>query len=300
MIQIDKKRLKEIFRLIFNAYANKTGIFATLRAENLGPQNVFRPQGVTIGDKDHLYWLTLVALSDKRTNSPILYRNFARMFHRNKSLFKRGVYPSLARMTNLFRAYKIALPVMEIAFFLQRKRHLDELFGGDPLKIYEGVSDIDELMKKLMAIAKKRGIRNLFPGAKRKIFSLLAMFLSEFTELEFADIVPIDVWVQSICTSSGVLIGSGQIDINVLEKMLRPLMTELFQEFRSIKGAPNATWIQGKMLCTNCARLDMSIACPIYHLCKGPFSRMRHPVSDKHYGRIQMPPQFIPKALCSS
>jgi hypothetical protein len=200
-------------------------------------------------------------------------------------------------MTELFRAYKIALPVMEIAFFIERKRHLDELFGGDPLNIFVGTHDIDELMVKFDAIARQNGIANLFPGAKKKIFSLLAMFLSEFTELQFADVVPIDVWVQSIANSTNVLTGEGQIDINALEQMLRPLMTSVFSEFKHLKGTSNATWIHGRALCTNCGRVNTSSLCSVYEECKGPFKRMHHPVSGKLYGRIQVPADFMPKGI---
>ena len=297
MIGIDKTLFRRIFRRIFKAYVDHSGVFKELRAENFGPQNLYMPKGVETGNRDHLYWLTLVALSDKRTNSAMLYYCFAKMFSRNKNLFKRGEYPTLSRMTELFRAYKIALPVMEIAFFIERKRHLDELFGGDPLNIFVGTHDIDELMVKFDAIARQNGIANLFPGAKKKIFSLLAMFLSEFTELQFADVVPIDVWVQSIANSTSVLTGEGQIDINTLEQMLRPLMTSVFSEFKHLKGTSNATWIHGRALCTNCGRVNTSSLCSVYEECKGPFKRMRHPVSGKLYGRIQVPADFMPKGI---
>lgn len=292
MVTIDEKRFREIFREVFCAYGNGKGIFEKLRANNFGPQNIHRPKGVEIGSPDHIYWLSLVALSDKRTNSSVLYRCFARMFTRNPSLFKRGVYPSLRRTKELFRRYTIALPVKEEAFFRERKRHLDELFDGNPLKIFEGVSNIDELMIKLKVLGKKYGIKNVFPGAKEKIFSLLAMFLSEFTDLQFADVVPIDTWVQAVAVSTGIVKGTGRIKDRVLEKLLRPLMTELYQEFRHVLGTSNATWILGKAACNRCCWENMSELCPIFNKCKGPFWRLRHAESDLHYGQFQIPPDW--------
>lgn len=295
LITIDENRFEEIFTLVFNAYANKTGIFAKHQAETLGPQFLYRPTRVEVGSKQHLYWLALVAFSDRRTNSSTLYRNFAKLFSRNRRLFEVGFYPTIRRTTRLFRKYKIALPVGEISWFIERKRHLDEFFDGDPIKIYENVSDVEELMMKLKRIARERDVRIPFPGAKMKIFSLLAMFLSELTTLQFKDVVPIDVWVQSICTSTGVIGGNGKIQVNKLEHKLRPLMTKLFSRFRHIKGAMNATWIHGKSLCTHCDRLNLHTACPVFHLCNGPFSRMRNPATGKHNGYIQVPPDFVPK-----
>lgn len=290
-VSIDTVKFKEIFRAIFRAYTENTGVFTKLRAENFGPQNMFRPKGVSIGSQDHLYWLTLVALSDKRTNSTFLYKCFAKMFTRNKSLFKRGFYPSVRRMEKLFRAYTIALPVKEIGFFLERKRHLDELFGGDAFKIFEGVSNIDELMTKLKVTGRKHGIRNVFPGAKQKIFSLLAMFLSEFKVLMFKDVVPVDTWVQAIAVMTGIVHGKGRIKDNVLERKLRPSMSELYSEFRYLLGTSNATWILGKACCTHCWRKDMTNLCPIFSLCSGPFWRYRHEVSGRHYGQFLIPPE---------
>ncbi len=297
MIEIDKALFLKIFGLIFEAYQDNAGVFAQHPADVVGPQNIFRPKKVEKGSKDHLYWLALVAFSDRRTNSTQLYKNFAKMFDHNPSLFKRGRYPSLRRMTRLFRAYKIALPVKEIAFFLERKRHLDELFEGDPLKIYEGSENIVSLMKNFKLVAKRGGVKNLFPGAKEKIFCLLAMFLREFVDLAFADVIPVDVWVQSICASTEILTGEGHIKFTALEQRLRPLITEVFLSHRTTEGAANATWILGKFCCTNCSRIDTSSTCPVYDLCKGPFERMRHPVSDKHFGAIKLPLKHKPKYL---
>lgn len=295
MITINEMRFLEVFGLIFEAHQQNTGIFARHTARAVGPQHIFRPKAVASGSKDHLYWLALVAFSDRRTNSTTLYRNFAHMFDRNPTLFRRGKYPSLRRMTKLFRAYRIAVPVGEISRFIERKRHLDELFEGDPLKIYEGSEDIASLMKKMRKIARENGIKILFPGAKEKISSLLAMFLREFVDLKFDDVVPIDVWVQAIAASTGSLVGEGFIKSSPLEKLLRLPMTRLFKKHRGVDGAANATWILGKFGCTNCSRTDMSKLCPIYHLCKGPFVRMRHPGSGKHFGAIEMPPKHKSK-----
>ncbi len=294
MITINEERFKEVFGLIFSAYRARSFGFANTHADNLGPQKLFKPKCVQFGDKDHLYWLTLVALSDRRTNSTMLYRNFARMFNRNKKLFIRGYYPSHPKMEKLFRTYKIAVPVSDIALFLERKKHLDELFNGNPLSIYVGVKNVDDLLKKVRRIAKQNGVKNPFPGAKEKIFTLLAMFLTELTDLQFDDLVPIDVWVQAISSSAGVLVGEGQIKFRILERSLRPLMRDLFPEFKAVAGASNATWVQGKSMCTHCARLDMKGICPISAIC-GPFRRMRNPSSGKHYGYIEVPSDFVPK-----
>lgn len=289
MIAIQSDIFLEIFELIFKAYANQTGIFEKQRAGSGAPQRVFCPKNVTKGSPDHLYWLALVAFTDKRTDSSSLYERFAFMFQRNSSLFRRGHIPSRRRMTELFRRYRIAVPVKEIGFFLERKRHLDLFFEGNPLKIYEGVSDIPSLMTKLKKVAKQNGVRKLFPGAKEKIFSLLAMFLWENIGLEFADIVPVDVWVQSIAASTTVLTGNGRINFNALERLLRPLVTKAFAEYRGVEGATNATWILGKYGCRNCRRVDMSNLCPVFRQCQGPFERTTHSVSGKHLGVITLP-----------
>lgn len=292
MIKINEELFSKVFGLIFENYLQKAGIFKQYSARKVGPQYIFYPSNVEVGDIDHLYFLALVAFSDKRTDSMFLYKNFSRMFSRNPKLFLRGQYPSLPRMTKLFQRYKIALPAKEIAFFIKRKHHLDELFGGDPLKIYEGVKDIDNLMRNLKNLAKKNGVKNLFPGAKEKIFCLLAMFISEFTDLQFADILPVDSWVQSICATTEVLHGRGHIKFQALGRHLRPLVSKAFAPYRDIDGAVNATWILGKFGCTNCNKINTKGLCPVYHLCKGPFKSMRHPVSNKHLGAIQIPPRY--------
>lgn len=292
MITIKKTRFLKVFGLIFEVYRNSSGIFAEHKVATVGPQHIFWPNTVKKGSVEHIYWLTLVAFTDRRTNSTFLYRNFAKMFEENPELFQRGFQPTIPRMTELFRAYRIAVPVSEIALFIERKCHLDELFEGNPLKIYEGFKDVDSLIKNLKRVAKKNGIKNIFPGAKEKIFCLLAMFLRELVYLQFDDMVPIDVWVQSISASTSVLKGEGYIKFQALGNRLRPLMRKVFHEYQDTDGAANATWILGKFGCTNCSRVDMSNLCPVYHMCKGSFERMRHSVSEKHYGAIQLPPKY--------
>lgn len=247
---------------------------------------------MTEGSNDHLYFLAQVAFSDKRTNSTFLYMNFARMFERNPGLLQRGVYPSLARMTELFRRYEIALPVKEIRFFIERKRHLDELFAGDPKNIYAGVTTVTDLMRKLGRIGREHGITLMFPGAKSKIFCLLAMFLREYVVLDFVDVIPIDVWVQTVSAATGALEGEGRITNQVLERRIVPLMREPFGPYREKEGSTNAVWLLGKFGCTHCHRRDMSAVCPVYSMCAGPIRRPRHSVSGKHLGVVVMPPDF--------
>ena len=119
MISVNNALFFEIFGKIFDAFRQNFGIFARHTAIESGPQYKFKPKKVEVASRDHIYWLTLVALTDRRTNSTFLYKNFAKMFDRNPTLMGRGVYPSLRRMTKLFRAYRIAVPVSEIRFFIE-------------------------------------------------------------------------------------------------------------------------------------------------------------------------------------
>ncbi len=289
MITVDKRRFGVIFRRIFEAYLTRSHGFALYNAENSAPQVINKPRSVNLGDPRHLYWFTLVGMSDTRTTSATLYPRFAEMFDRNQSLFRVGYIPTEKRMSELFRKYKIALPEKQIKFFIERKKHLDLIFGGDPMAIYSGVKTIDELMLKLEATKKIHGIKNIFPGAKRKVFTLLAMFLSEFADFNFEEVVPVDVWVQSISNSTNALSGKGVIDINHLEQLIRPILVQVFNRFRHHEGAASATWILGNKFCSNCHRTDVSAHCPVFTLCEGPSLRMKHPESEKHYGRVERP-----------
>ncbi len=297
MIKIKRALFHEVFTRIFEAYRQKWGIFYSYTAVVAGPQHRFRPKQVNVGSREHIYWLALVALSDKRTNSSVLYRNFARMFERHPELFHIGEYPTVEEMGDLFRRYQIALPRMEIGFFVERKRHLDKFFGGDPFLIYEGVGNIADLMERLRELGKRHGVKNMFPGAKGKIFSLLWMFLREFRQLEFSEVVPVDVWVQSIAVSTRGFHGIGTITSQRSEKSLRPLLNHAFANYREVEGAANATWILGRYGCRLCGGQDMRELCPIYDLCKGPFERPRHPVTGKHLGVVRLPVKYKSKAL---
>lgn len=295
MIRVNELQFDNVFEAIFAWYKENRGIFALYPAKVFGPQHVSFPKKVEEGSKEHLYWLALIALSDKRTSSTFLYRNFANMYDRNPRLFRREARPTLRRMRQLFRTYEIALPHKEVEFFLTRKHHLDEFFGGDPFEIYEGVKGTAELLKKLRKVGKEHGVSNVFPGSKGKIFCLLAMFLREFKDLSFENIVPVDSWVQAISTSTGVLEGRGNIKAQQLEKLLSPLMKEVFRKYEGVKGAANATWILGKFGCKTCKHIDTKGLCPVYDICKGPFKRARHHSSNKHLGVIQLPPVFMQK-----
>ena len=295
-MNINIKRFNLVFGRIFAAYEQRSGIYATHDADTFGPQRLDRPKGTEIGDSKHLYWLTLAGLSDRRTDSSSLYPRMATMFDQHPELFIQGQYPTFVELETLYRTYKIGVPVNDIGLFIKRKRHLDEFFAGDPLRIYDECTTATEVVVKMRALARKHNLPHVFPGAKEKMFSLLAMFLSEITDLRFSDLVPIDTWVQSVVASTGVLRGTESIKVSALEKMLRPPMTRLFSTFRDVPGAANATWIHGRKLCDRCGSTDMSKLCPVYDLCKGPFARMRHAETDRHIGRIAAQPKFRQKA----
>lgn len=296
MITFDERRFAHVFRKVFRAFEAQTHLFAVLSYKTVGPQHLNCPKKITVGSREFMYWLTLTAWCDKRTNSADLYAKMALLFSNHRQFFDVGYLPKEGYLANLFRRYGLGLMQSVPREFIERKRHLDSFFDGDPREIYRGTKTIEELMKKLQDLGRNSGVGNIFPGAKEKIFTLLAMFLSELSELDFGEVVPIDVWVQSISTSTGVLKGRGQIDHNEVERTLRPLMASLFNnKFRHVQGAANATYMLGVELCKTCRVRDHRATCPIYSDCNGPFKRTRHPESGKHYGRITIPPDYIGK-----
>ena len=298
MTAVNKQCFNGTFGTIFQAYQNKTHLFALHRAENTAPQIINIPRSISHGSVEHIYWYALVGMSDTRTTSATLYPRFARMFSDNPSLFQVGTFPKPSELLLLFKKYQIALPRKQIKLFIERKHHLDVIFGGDPLAIYEGIQTIDELIARNTVLAREYGVRrnNLFPGAKRKVFTLLAMFLSEIVPgFTFKELVPIDVWVQSITNSIGALSGFDLINIIDLEQSIRPHMVRVFEPFKGEFGVASATWILGNKGCSNCHRIDMSALCPVYDNCRGPYLRMRHPGSNKLYGKVQMFPTFRQK-----
>ncbi len=290
-----------IFSKIFVAYRDGTHLFSNpeFRASKIAPQKIFIPSGVEVGSHKHLYWLSLVAMSDRRTTSRHLYQRFAKLFSRNRKLFEIGYVPSLKRLEYLFRKYQIALPEKEIERFQRRKIHLDTYFEGNPLKIYEGFQTIEQILKNIDRIEKQSKIKIILPGAKAKILTLLAMFFYELGfHPDFQDLVPVDSWVQVISVSTGALTGEGKIRFTPLEKMIRPEMARVSNLFREIEGVQNATWILGNNLCANCARKCMRDVCPIFEECFGPFFRDRTELKN-HSGSIVLPPPYIAKCETS-
>lgn len=289
-ITLDTKRLEIVFGTIFKAYGEQTHLFAfpENRAEQHAPQLINRPKHVSVGDERHLYWLALTAMSDSMTHSGLLYKNSARMFSRNPSLYEVGRIPTLRRTRELFKRYGIALPHKQAVFFRERKRHLDLLFAGNPLNIYRDVSTIEQLLPQLRALGRSTGVSNVFPGAKGKILTLLAMYLSEAAGLQFKDLVAADLWVQRLANTTDALVGDGVIMNERLERMLRPEISRIYHQSVPVSGLANATWLLGNRLCSKCHKEDVRALCPIYDLCNGPSRSMRDK-NNRQTGKVQRP-----------
>lgn len=285
---VDLIRSFEVLDQIVPAYLERKALFQWKHRDG-APQNIFRPKNLPVGGVRHARWLFFAAMTDRREESKMVYQGHARVWEKYAGLlYDNQVWKlSATDIEKILRengGFGMAKTSSQV--WIENSATLFKQFDGDPRRLFEGrtVDDIMELKKK-----KKWNI----PGFGPKIVSLLAMFYVEAGMIEQSfDAFPVDVHVQRISLSTGIVkIKKDTGNVN-MELALRPLLTSICHERGwNIVDASHALWLLGNSLCSNCSRTSASkLYCPAYDLCGGPFESKRYFTEGKWDPYLQSPP----------
>lgn len=267
---INPSRAYEVLDQIVPAYLQRKLLFRW-KHRDIAPQNVFRPEALPFGSLRHARWLFFAAMTDRREQSQAIYSGHSRLWEQyadqlydnpTSSNWSAEDIEKLLRKNGGFGMVKTSSQV-----WVENSATLFEQFGGDPRKLFE-----DRTVDDILRLKKKKKWK--IPGFGPKIISLLAMFYVEAGIIKQAfDAFPVDVHVQRISLSTGIVKIKKDAQNENMELALRPLFTKICHNRGwDIVDVSHAVWLLGNNLCTGCSLTSAARSyCPAYSLCSGPF-----------------------------
>lgn len=264
-------RARRVLRAIYAAYANQTGLFAFVGRKD-APQTRFLPADIERNSPEHLAWLFFAALTDRRDESENVYAGHRKLWNEARHLYTPLVQMvPYAELKEVLEGARISMPNTSARSWLACARTLYAELKGDPRLLYRS-GNIDTIVARKRSDKNRDGALDL-PGYGPKLLSLLAVFFVEIGALQEVprNTFPIDLHVQRLALSTGIVTGRGSAENAALESRLRPLFYRIARE----EGMPilelsHALWLLGNRVCNRCSyRRDAAHVCPSYELCGG-------------------------------
>ncbi len=281
-IAFRKDRARELLGRLYRDFTRGGG--AKEDIAHRAPQWVHRPPALEFASPEHRRWLFFAASTDVREDSHSVYATHRALWEDHRSpLPFRGAARSTRELyeesvltweredyISALAKSRIGNPRRNIDWWGRRARTLWGEWGGDPYGMFSSGS-IDGFL------AWKDAARSdLLPGVGPKIASLISIFLEETGLPGVPDAFPVDVHVQSIALSLGLLefAREGPVLNDALERTLRKGIAELSREEGwSRVHLSHALWFRGHHGCRGCSRRrEMPLHCPVYSDCRGRYA----------------------------
>lgn len=272
-ISVDKARAKHVLWPLYEAYMKQKQLFAHISREVNAPQRRFFPSGVSKGGIEHRVWLFFAAMTDRREVSENVYEGHVRLWEKAPQLYSKHVIDMQpSNVVILLSTERIGSPRQSARYWPRSAETLFGTFGGDPLHMYRELKSVNAIL------AFKNGTNKL-PGFGPKILSLLSLFFEELGLMDMPpDAFPVDVHVQRVAISTGIVIARGLVVNEDVESVLRPLLCEicLEEKWKPIELA-HALWFLGNRCCSGCYRKkEVKLLCPTYQTCGGGISTLSY------------------------
>lgn len=269
-LRVFPDRARLVLRRLYGDYQEGRKLFSCISRAD-APQTRLRPGQMEERSPAHYRWLFFAAMTDRRDLSENVYDGHRRLWEKKPEFYEAeflpGRLPGLAaeEIEPYLAQERISMPRESALNWVKCSRTLFFVLGGDPTALYRGRS-IDDIL------ALKQGKGYHLPGFGPKILSLLALFYQELEAIAMpADAFPIDVHVQRFALSTGIVESKGKVRNAELEKILRPLFSQIAQEEGwPVMEVAHAIWFLGNRHCTGCSRNAVAEHyCSVYDLCGG-------------------------------
>ncbi len=272
-LTLDEERAYQVLELVYNAYLEGRMLYGHTDKNVHAPQWRHIPGGMEQGGGEHQRYLFFLTATDRMGISSEIHRGHRELWTKHPWLYTSDVIGThLERMVELVREYRIGLPEKTAQNWLTIAETLFGTFGGEPSVMYAEAS-IDAILMMKRA-SRTRDVWRL-PGFGPKILSLLSLFYAELGVIAMPlDAFPVDVHVQRLAISTGIISGEGVFFDETIERMLRPLLCRIVRERGwSAIDLSHAIWFLGNRLCTQCPRTKSApLLCPVYDTCGGAIS----------------------------
>lgn len=263
----DRDRAVAVLGRMYAAYQLRQGLYEVRHSEKGdAPQDRFVPKGVERGSRDHAVFLFFATGTDRRQVSQNLYKEHANLWQRRPRMYREDVLDFKQHVIRRnIESCKIGMKDDIIRNWKPCASALYREFGGDPAALFAERS-IDRIVEH-----KKRS-PSFLPGFGPKILSLFAMFLEDLGLVTGIDgAFPVDVHIQRICISTGIVRSSGILHREPVAEFIRPRLYALCKEEGWDRSAlAHALWFNGNELCNGCQSSKVSASlCVIYNDCSG-------------------------------
>lgn len=272
---IDIDRLGVVLQKLTKAYLEKKYLYAEFHAHNgSAPQHWGIPRGVVIGSLEHRLFLFFTTLLTTRSESDAGFRQMVRLYEEHTTLFspERALAIEVSKVEMLLKEVGYIHPNQGASRWLACAEGLARRFNGDPLNLFLWKKSIDEVYQSIQG----EGGKKLLSGYGPKLLSLLALFYEELELIPCLEgVFPVDVHVQRINITLGVVKGSGIVDAaRTLAEGLRVALWKACHEGNMNPfDSAHAYWFLGSRACTQCHRVSsIRQICPIADECEGSIS----------------------------
>lgn len=271
------ERAERVFLEAHEAYMNKRLLYGRVNARfGSAPQNMHIPEGVAKGSFEHTLFLFFTTIITYASDSDMGFRQSVFLFENFRHLFTEGLTAmSIAEVGDCLRQAGFVRPQQGALYWHGSGTALFCEYQGEPLRFLD-VRSVEEFLLKKETL-RKRLRREALPGIGPKIFSLMSLFFEELGLIsEMSGAFPVDLHVQRICISLGIIEGGGTVYAASLAEYLRPRIYDVCQrlEMKPI-DLSHALWFLGNRVCTRCSLVEgIEHICPIVHFCGGAISSL--------------------------
>lgn len=269
----DQARL--VFKDALSAYIEHRMLYREFHAENgSAPQHWGIPNRILPGSPEHLVFLYFTTLATLRAESDTVFRQMVGLWHERREFFQESVVTMEKKeIEETLRRIGYINPGQMAPRWKECARTLFQDMDGNPLRIFKEYQSIDAVMA-----AFKKGGRNRLLGYGPKLLSLLALFYRELGTIGDVDgAFPVDLHVQRICITTGIITGTGIVDsvTAVAEPLRREISRICIQEGMDPLALSHALWFLGAKLCVQCDKSATELLCPVHACCSGGVASTR-------------------------
>jgi endonuclease III len=271
-VLFDEDRAYRVLSDIALAYRTQRQLYSRVHArECSAPQHKHIPPGVHKASPEHQIFLFLTTLITYASETDAGFRQSVRLYAQWPEYFG----PELCKVSQSTLAHSLrrvgfVRPMQGAEYWHTSGSTLFREYGASPLEILR-VESVDAFIAKKRSMRKKLGYGAL-AGIGPKIFSLMALFFEELGLLdEVPGAFPVDLHVQRICISTGIVQSTGRVHATYLAEFLRPRLYALCNKLgiRPFDLA-HALWFLGNRVCTRCRDVEgLASVCPAMTQCDG-------------------------------
>ncbi len=273
----DQVRAVEVLSMLSSAYLEQRMLYERVNSSLLSaPQQAHIPKDIIKGSRAHQIFLFFTTVITYASESDMGFRQSVDLYNRFPEYFgEELLHLDVSDVSTALLSVGFVRPNQGAGYWHGSGTSLYREFGGEPREFFS-VSGVDEFLQRKKQMSKKFG-REALPGIGPKIFSLMSLFFEELGIIpEMPGAFPVDLHVQRIMISCGIVQGSGRVPASEVAEFIRPrLYAHCVTHGIRPLDLSHALWFLGNRVCTVCRHVEgLPMVCPVEQLCGGAIPSM--------------------------